>query len=39
VVRRVEYVEPNLQAAMARFEAFLADLRAQGKQPQHLGCR
>lgn len=39
VVRRVEYVEPNLRAAMARFEAFLADLRAQGKQPQHLGCR
>lgn len=39
VVRRVEYVEPNLQAAMAKFEAFLADLRAQGKQPQHLGCR
>lgn len=39
VVRRVEYVEANLQAAMAKFEAFLADLRAQGKHPQHLGCR
>ena len=39
VVRRVQYVEASLQAAMARFEAFLADLRAQGKHPQHLGCR
>ncbi|KRG70362.1 hypothetical protein ABB28_15480 [Stenotrophomonas chelatiphaga] len=39
VVRRIEYVEATLQAAMARFEAFLADLRAQDKHPQHLGCR
>ncbi|QNR98529.1 hypothetical protein ICJ04_06430 [Stenotrophomonas sp. 169] len=39
VVRRVEYLESSLQAAMAKFEVFLDDLRAQGKQPQHLGCR
>lgn len=39
VVRRVEYLESSLQAAMAKFDAFLDDLRAQGKHPQHLGCR
>lgn len=39
IVRRVEYVEPSLEAAKAKFERFLDDLRAQGLQPQHLGCR
>jgi hypothetical protein len=39
LVRRVQYVEASLQVAMARFEAFLADLRQQGRHPQHLGCR
>lgn len=39
VVRRIEYFEPTLQAARRRFDAFLRDLRAQGKVPRDLGCR
>ncbi len=39
IIRRVQYDEPSLDVAKAMFERFLDDLRAQGRQPQHLGCR
>lgn len=39
VVRRIEYYEPDLQAAMRQFDMFLRQLEAQGKAPRNLGCR